>query len=173
MNSQVLRFADERCSLDALNKELEKQAAALEAALRRARLNYSIAVNKLQKDLELLSSQVVSMFETNENIIKQAFPESRPPCLQGDPIIVHSQENCDDTTLLQFQNQNLGSKKQPVGGDTLLEDLKRPLYLQEGLYQKVEEELGEMHSVNLNLEIYSKTLQETLLEANAESNMIN
>ncbi|XP_022894505.1 putative leucine-rich repeat-containing protein DDB_G0290503 isoform X1 [Olea europaea var. sylvestris] len=173
MNHQVLRFANERRGLDALNNELEKRAATSEAALRRARLNYSIAVDKLQKDLELLSSQVVSMFETNENIIKQAFPESPPPCLLGNPKILQSQEDYDPTKVLQNSNQNLGPRKQAVGGDILLEDLKRSLYLQEGLYQKVEEELGEMHSVNLNLDIYSKTLQEMLLEANADINMIN
>ncbi|KAL2503784.1 fbd [Abeliophyllum distichum] len=173
MSHQLLRFADERRGLDALNKELEKRAATSEAALRRARLNYSIAVDKLQKDLELLSSQVVSMFETNENIIKQAFPESSPPCLQGHLKILQSQEDYDATKLLQYQNQNLGARKQPVIGDILLEDLKRSLYLQEGLYQKVEEELGEMHSVNLNLDVYSKTLQEMLLEANADIKMIN
>ncbi|CAI9777978.1 unnamed protein product [Fraxinus pennsylvanica] len=173
MNSQVLRFADERRGLDALNKELEKRVATSEAALRRARLNYSIAVDKLQKDLELLSSQVVSMFETNENIIKHAFPESPPPYLQGRPKILQSEEDYEATKLMQYHNQNLGPRKQLAGGDILLEDLKRSLYLQEGLYQKVEEELGEMHSVNLNLDVYSKTLQETLLEANAEINMIN
>ncbi|KAK9748677.1 hypothetical protein RND81_02G072900 [Saponaria officinalis] len=51
------------------NKELEKRAATSEAALRRARMNYSVSVNQLQKDLGALSLQVLSMYETNGNLV--------------------------------------------------------------------------------------------------------
>ncbi|KAK4390202.1 hypothetical protein Sango_2083500 [Sesamum angolense] len=166
MNQQMLRFVEERHELETLNKELEKRVTTSEAALRRARLNYSIAVDKLQKDLELLSSQVISMFETNENLIKQALPSQ--PESQEDLKLLHNSEDDDITKLLQFQNQNLGLKKRSVGGDILLEDLRRSVSLQEELYQKVEEELTEMYSVNLNLDIYSKALQESLHEAEAD-----
>ncbi|KAL0361507.1 UNVERIFIED_CONTAM: hypothetical protein Sradi_3835200 [Sesamum radiatum] len=166
MNQQMLQFVEERHDLETLNKELEKRVTTSEAALRRARLNYSIAVDKLQKDLELLSSQVISMFETNENLIKQALPSQ--PESQGDLKLLHNSEDDDITKLLQFQNQNLGLKKRSVGGDILLEDLRRSVCLQEELYQKVEEELIEMYSVNLNLDIYSKALQESLHEAEAD-----
>ncbi|KAL2231983.1 UNVERIFIED_CONTAM: hypothetical protein Sindi_1378300, partial [Sesamum indicum] len=166
MNQQMLRFVEERHELETLNKELEKRVTTSEAALRRARLNYSIAVDKLQKDLELLSSQVISMFETNENLIKQALPSQ--PLSEGDLKLMHNPEDDEITKLLQFQNHNLGLKKRSVGGDILLEDLRRSVCLQEELYQKVEEELIEMYSVNLNLDIYSKALQESLHEAEAD-----
>ncbi|KAG8377348.1 hypothetical protein BUALT_Bualt08G0023800 [Buddleja alternifolia] len=161
MNEQMSRFVDERNDLEAINKELEKRATTSEAALRRARLNYSIAVDKLQKDLELLSSQVMSMFETNENLIKQALPSQ--------PHLIRDQDPQDYATILSTaQNQNLCLRKRSVGGDILLEDLKRSFCMQEELYQKVEQELIEMYSVNLGLDIYSKALQESFCEANDE-----
>ncbi|KAL3514049.1 hypothetical protein ACH5RR_026766 [Cinchona calisaya] len=165
MNEQILQFAEERHDWEALNKELERRATTSEAAFRRARLNYSIAVNKLQKDLELLSSQVVSMFETNENIVKHAFPETSQPPFPDYLEIMQNFEDSDSVKIWQRQNQNMGVRKQ-LGGDVLLEDLKKSLSLQEELCQKVEEELTEMHSVNLHLDVFSRTLQETLSEAN-------
>ncbi|KAL3640770.1 hypothetical protein CASFOL_015738 [Castilleja foliolosa] len=139
MNQQMLKFSE----LEVLNEELNRRASTSEAALRRARMNYSIAVDKLRKDLQVLSSQVVSMFETNENLIKQALPS----------------KDDDAARLSKFRNQN---------SDILLEDLKRSLCLQEDHYQKVEKELIEMYSSNLNLDIYSSALQESLCEANAD-----
>ncbi|KAL8523547.1 hypothetical protein ACS0TY_013496 [Phlomoides rotata] len=162
-NQQMLRFVDERLELETVNKELERRATTSEAALRRARLNYSIAVDKLQKDLELLSSQVLSMFETNESLIKQALPS------QPDSHIDRRLSEDDDVTKLsQFQNQNLGSRKRSVGGDVLLEDLKASFLMQEELYQKDQEELIDMYSMNLNLDIYSKALEQSLCEADAD-----
>ncbi|KAL1216270.1 hypothetical protein V5N11_016889 [Cardamine amara subsp. amara] len=171
MNEQTLRFSEEKKTLDSLNEELDKRAMAAEAALKRARLNYSIAVNHLQKDLELLSSQVVSMFETNENLIKQAFPD--PPqsfreCIESTNDSKPEKQDTRDVKLTQFQNEKKGMKERPLKGDILLENLKRSLHVQEGLYQKVEEELYEMHSRNLYLEVFSNILQETFLEANVD-----
>ncbi|KAG7592583.1 NT-type C2 domain [Arabidopsis thaliana x Arabidopsis arenosa] len=172
MNEQTLRFSEEKKTLDSLNKELDKRAMAAEAGLKRARLNYSIAVNHLQKDLELLSSQVVSMFETNENLIKQAFPE--PPqsfheCIQSTDDSNPEKQDTRDVKLTQFQNEKKGMKERPFKGDIiLLEDLKRSLHVQESLYQKVEEELYEMHSRNLYLEVFSNILRETFLEASVD-----
>ncbi|CDY30647.1 BnaAnng04220D [Brassica napus] len=160
VNEQALRFSEEKKTLVSLNEELDKRAMAAEAALKRARLNYSIAVNHLQKDLELLSSQVVSMFETNENLIKQAFPDpgdSKP-----------EKQDTRDVKLTQFQNEKKGMKERPLKGDILLENLQRSLQVQESLYQKVEEELYEMHSRNLYLEVFSKILQETFLQASVD-----
>ncbi|GMP46112.1 hypothetical protein CsSME_00014393 [Camellia sinensis var. sinensis] len=168
MNEQILRFTQERRDLDSINKDLEKRATTSEAALRRARMNYSIAVDHLQKDLDLLSFQVLSMFETNENLIKQTFSETSQLCFEGQPEAVRSVEEFHATKLLQYQNQNAGvNKSLLLGGDILLEDMKKSLLLQEGLYQKVEEELSEMHVVNVHLDVFSKILQETLLEASA------
>ncbi|XVF39466.1 hypothetical protein PTKIN_Ptkin01aG0037100 [Pterospermum kingtungense] len=172
MNEQILRFAEEKQDLESLSKELERRAVIAEAALKRARLNYSIAVGQLQKDLELLSSQVMSVFETNENLIRQAFVDSSQPNSQGysEMVLNHrgDSEEFQPTRPLHSQNQYVGLKKQQLGGDILLEDLKRSLHLQENLYRKVEEEVCEMHYLYVYLDVFSKTLQETLLEASAE-----
>jgi chromosome segregation ATPase len=169
LNGQLLRVVEEKRDLDSLNKEFERRTVTAEAALKRARLNYSIAVDQLQKDLELLSVQVLSMFETNENLIRQAFVDSSQSCFEGNPITTESQRSGSSEVrmgkLFQFQNQFVGKKKQQLGGDILLDDLKRSLHLQEGLYRKVEEEACEMHFDNLYLDVLSNVLQETLLEA--------
>ncbi|KAL7154622.1 hypothetical protein ABFS83_03G013800 [Erythranthe nasuta] len=130
MSQQMLRFVEEKRDLEVINEELEKRATISEAALKRARLNYSIAVDKLQKDLDVLSSQVTSMFETNESLIKQAVP---------------------------IQNQEDYETKK-----------KRSFSMHEELYRRAEEELIEMYSMNLNLDIYSRALQEPLIEADFE-----
>ncbi|KAG8660427.1 interaptin [Manihot esculenta] len=166
LNDQIARLAEDKCDLDSLNKELEGRAVTAEAALKRARLNYSIAVDQLQKDLELLSSQILSMYETNENLIRQAFVDSSQTSIRG----FDSGEYV--SKLLQFQNQAVGIKKQQLGGDSL-GDLKRSLHLQEGLYRKVEEEVHEMHFVNMYLDVLSRALQETLLGANKDVKLMD
>ncbi|CAL4933032.1 unnamed protein product [Urochloa decumbens] len=75
MNDQLMRFVEDRTALEAQNKELERRAVATETALKRVRFNYSAAVERLQKDLELLSFQVLSMYESNETLAKQSFLE--------------------------------------------------------------------------------------------------
>ncbi|KAH7532643.1 hypothetical protein FEM48_Zijuj04G0043500 [Ziziphus jujuba var. spinosa] len=101
--------SEEKHDLDSLNKDLERRAATAEAALKRARLNYSIAVDQLQKDLELLSSQVLSMYETNENLIKQAFSESSLPSFPEYEEMAQNQKldskESHAARLLQCQNQ--------------------------------------------------------------------
>lgn len=172
MSQRLLQLADERRDLDTLNKELERRAATSEAALKRARLNYSIAVDKLQKDLELLSSQVVAMFETNENLIKQAIPEPSQSQFLGYADVVQNLEEYDNTEQLRSQDQHVIARKLTLSGDVLTDDLKRSLCLQEELYRKVEEELGDMHSVNLHLDIFSRVLLETVYEVNAKAGMM-
>ncbi|XP_038875184.1 uncharacterized protein PFB0145c isoform X2 [Benincasa hispida] len=171
MNSCLMNFAEEKKSLDSINKELERRAASAETALKRARLNYSIAVNQLQKDLDLLSVQVTSVFETNENLIKHALSGSSLPSRQEYYEIGWNPgvelEEFSTGKLLQSQNHDAGVKKYHSSGGIFSEDLKRSLYLQEGLYQKVEDEVFEVHLVNIYLDVFSKTLQETLLEANS------
>ncbi|XP_021656815.2 uncharacterized protein LOC110647327 isoform X2 [Hevea brasiliensis] len=167
LNNQILRLAEDKHDIDSLNKELERRAVTAEAALKRARLNYSIAVDQLQKDLELLSFQVLSMYETNENLIRQAFVYSSQESVQGFDSGEYGAK------LLQFQNQSDGLRKQQLGGDSLLDDLKRSLHLREGLYQKVEEEVCEMHFVNIYLDVLSRALQETLLCSNEDVKLMN
>ncbi|KAK9073006.1 hypothetical protein SSX86_007328 [Deinandra increscens subsp. villosa] len=79
MNNQILKITEEKHALNCVNKELEKRVTTLEAALERGRLNYSIAVTQLQKDLDMLSAQVSSMFETNQNLIKRTFSSGNCP----------------------------------------------------------------------------------------------
>ncbi|CAA0831626.1 Unknown protein [Striga hermonthica] len=88
LSQHMVRSADERRELEALNEELERRAVTSETALKRAHLNYSIAVDKLQEDLRLLSSQVTSMFETNEKLIKNALPtRDMKRCAGGDILL--------------------------------------------------------------------------------------
>ncbi|XP_031394094.1 COP1-interactive protein 1 [Punica granatum] len=148
MNDKLILRTEEKHELNVLNKELERRAVTAEAALKRARLNYSIAVRQLQKDLELLSSQVSAMYEANQNLIKEAIQ---------DPEEVNPAGTYKSRALLQ--------KKQNLGGEALLDDLRRSLSLQEELYRKVEEEVRDMHYENMCLDIFSKILRETLLEA--------
>ncbi|KAK3153539.1 hypothetical protein QOZ80_2BG0176770 [Eleusine coracana subsp. coracana] len=75
MNDQLMRFVEDRTALEAQNKELERRAFATETALKRVRFNYSAVVERLQKDLDLLSFQVLSMYESNETLAKQTFFE--------------------------------------------------------------------------------------------------
>lgn len=168
MNEQVTRFSEERRDMDSINKELGRRVVTSEAALKRARLNYSIAVDQLQKDLELLSFQVLSMFETNQNLMKQAFSENLQPCCPGYLDAVQKFEKFDVAKLSRSLNQSPGIEKQLFGGDILVVDMKKSLRLQEDLYQKVEEELCEMHSTNIYLDVFSKILQETLVAANSD-----
>ncbi|XP_024027678.1 COP1-interactive protein 1 [Morus notabilis] len=173
MNKQIMLFSEEKSNLDSLNKDLERRALTSEAALKRARLNYSIAVNQLQKDLELLSVQVLSMYETNENLIKQAFSDSSQP-ISYEEVTKNKKLESKEFQAVKLSvrhNGFEGVKKQNLDGDIISEDLKRSLHLQKGVYQKVEEVL-EVHTVNVHLDIFSKTLQATLLEASAEFRLL-
>ncbi|XP_050376723.1 COP1-interactive protein 1 [Argentina anserina] len=176
MSNEIIKFSKERHDLDALTKELERRASTAEAALKRARLNYSIAVDHLQKDLELLSSQVLSMHETNENLIKQAFADSVLPSFQGREVMIRNPKRETETFHAekhkQHPKQSNGVKRQHLDGDILSDDLRRSLLLQKETYQKVEEEVYEVHLVNVYLDIFSKTLEVTLIEASADFGLL-
>lgn len=168
MKEQIVKFDEDKRILNSLNNELERRAVSAEAALKRARLNYSIAVGQLQKDLELLSGQVFSMYETNENLIKQAFSDSSLPSSNGCSETFKHLKNPEEglfSNQLLSQSQNAALNKQHYGEDFIPKDLKQSFHLQEGLYKQVEEEVSHVHSVNIYLEVFSKALQETLLEA--------
>ncbi|KAD6796713.1 hypothetical protein E3N88_07609 [Mikania micrantha] len=130
ISGEFQSLKSEMNDLSSVNNELQKRVTVSESALKRARLNYSIAVSQLQKDLDMLSFQVLSMFETNQTVIKEAFADTS-----------------------QSSSKHLS------------DDLKKSLSIQENIYKKVEEELGEMCSTNLQLNVYSETLVETLYEA--------
>ncbi|KAM0906406.1 hypothetical protein ACQ4PT_016770 [Festuca glaucescens] len=99
MNDQLMRFVEDRTALEAQNKEFERRAVATETALKRVRWNYSAAVDRLQKDLELLSFQVLSMYESNETLAKQSiiedtesFPEEHSAIADIHGISEHGQD---------------------------------------------------------------------------------
>ncbi|KAG5034639.1 hypothetical protein JHK87_009549 [Glycine soja] len=170
MNEQIMKFAEDKHILESLNSDFERRAISAEAALKRARLNYSIAVGQLQKDLELLSCQVLSMHETNENLIKQTLSDSSLPNADGSPEPVTYPKISEGRTFNRSlcQNHSSSLQRQHLGEDILLSDLKRSLQLQEGLYRQVEEEISQMHFVNIYSDVFSKALQETLLEASLD-----
>ncbi|XP_057442265.1 uncharacterized protein LOC130733988 [Lotus japonicus] len=170
MNEQIMKFSEDKRILESLNSEFERRAISAEAALKRARLNYSIAVGQLQKDLELLSCQVLSMHETNENLMKQTFSDSSLPNADACPEPAKYPRNSEDHTSnrLLCQNHSSSLHRQHLGEDILLNDLKRSLQLQEGLYKQVEEEIFQVHYVNICSDVFSKALQETLLQASLD-----
>ncbi|KAL8144281.1 hypothetical protein V2J09_017313 [Rumex salicifolius] len=174
MSDQILHLAEERCNMDSLNKELERRAISAEAALKRARLNYSIAVNQLQKDLEVLSLQVLSMYETNESLIRKAFSEVSPTGFEEYPVAVQRDildtKDPKVTTNSVCQNHKVGTRN---GGKMLLEDLNDSLVFQEELYKKIECEVNEINLRNLYLDVFARSLQETLQEAIADTMIQN
>ncbi|KHN09149.1 hypothetical protein glysoja_025610 [Glycine soja] len=170
MNEQIMKFSEDKRILESLNSEFERRAVSAEAALKRARLNYCIAVGQLQKDLELLSCQVLSMHETNENLIKQTLSDSSLPNTDGspEPVTYPKLSEGHTSNRLLCRNHSSSLQKQHLGEDILLGDLKRSLQLQEGLYRQVEEEISQMHFANIYSDVFSKALQETLLEASLD-----
>jgi hypothetical protein len=111
MNDQLMRFVEDRTTLEAQNKEFERRAVATETALKRVRWNYSAAVDRLQKDLELLSFQVLSMYESNETLAKQSiiedtesFPEEHSAIADIHGISEHGQ---DKPLVKQFGPEGL------------------------------------------------------------------
>ncbi|XP_074280371.1 uncharacterized protein LOC141605482 isoform X2 [Silene latifolia] len=144
----------QNCRLSAHNKELEQRAANSEDALRRTRMNYSSTVDQLQKDLELLSLQVLSMFETNETLIGEALSEASQPSFQDTDV----NQNMESQLPFVIKNHHIGSSR-------LLEDVKSSVESPEDLCMKMQEELSEMHLANINLNIFSVTLYQALLEA--------
>ncbi|KAL9312625.1 hypothetical protein ACSQ67_018077 [Phaseolus vulgaris] len=170
MNEQMMKFSEDKRILETLNSEFERRAISAEAALKRARLNYSIAVGQLQKDLELLSCQVLSMHETNENLIKQTLSDSSLPNTDDNPeqVVYPKISEGHTSNRLQCQNHSSSLQRQHLGEDILLNDLKRSLQVQEGLYVQVEEEMSQMHFANMYSDVFSKALQETLFEASID-----
>ncbi|XP_027904494.1 putative leucine-rich repeat-containing protein DDB_G0290503 [Vigna unguiculata] len=170
MNEQMMKFSEDKRILETLNNEFERRAISAEAALKRARLNYSIAVGQLQKDLELLSCQVLSMHETNENLIKQTLSDSSVPDTDDSPeqVVYPKISEAHTSNRLLYQNHSSSLQRQHLGEDILLNDLKRSLQAQEGLYIQVEEEISQMHFANIYSDVFSKALQETLLEASID-----
>ncbi|WOL09418.1 sporulation-specific protein 15-like [Canna indica] len=118
MNEQFMAFAEDKNNIESQNKELERRAIASETALKRVRWNYSIAVDRLQKDVELLSFQVLSMYETNENLAKQTFADAYQHYVEESPKDT-STCNVNDGTFTSFDQEHYqsgGSRGQTENG---------------------------------------------------------
>lgn len=174
MNGQFLRFAAERNCLNSLNKDLEKRAIVSENALKRVRLNYAIAVDRLQKDLELLSFQVLSMHETNENLAKhsfvdvsQLFPsqytvmDSRVVKLQSE--MVSSQTDCDSMMV----NGNISRSEFPVNKRNTYNSQWKPENTETSpqLKEDKDTELSEMFLHNMHCEVFTVALKDSIFNA--------
>ncbi|KAL9271606.1 hypothetical protein AKJ16_DCAP23051, partial [Drosera capensis] len=149
MSSNILKHEQEKHELDSLNKELERRASTSETTLRRLRLNYSIAVNQLQKELETLSCQIVSMYETNENLVKKVFEEALKPCFEG-----YSEATWSENAVKRDLN--------------ILEDLRKSITSRKELHQESEEELYGICLAYSQLDVFGQILQHSLREATAE-----
>lgn len=136
MKDQMSILSKERDDLDCVNKKLKKKVTTLESALERARINYTVAVTQLQKNLDMLSSQVSSLFETNQNLIKETFSESS----------ITSSERCPNKITTCGEKQILGS------------------------HHLSDEELNEICSANLYLNVYSASLEEKIFEVIIDAN---
>ncbi|KAL9275774.1 hypothetical protein AKJ16_DCAP16448 [Drosera capensis] len=149
MSSNILKHEQEKRELDSLNKELERRASTSETTLRRLRLNYSIAVNQLQKELETLSCQIVSMYETNENLVKKVFEEALKPCFEG-----YSEATWSENAVKRDLN--------------ILEDLRKSITSRKELHRENEEELYGICLAYSQLDVLGQILQQSLREATAE-----
>ncbi|KAJ1294457.1 hypothetical protein BS78_01G147400 [Paspalum vaginatum] len=117
MNDQLMRFVEDRTALEAQNKELERRAVATETALKRVRFNHSAAVERLQKDLELLSFQVLSMYESNETLAKQSFLEDFDSLPEENSVVEDSCGNKEHEqhrpSVKQIGSEGLYVEKEP------------------------------------------------------------
>ncbi|CAM0947344.1 unnamed protein product [Alopecurus aequalis] len=177
MNDQLMRFVEDRTALEAQNKEFERRAVATETALKRVRWNYSAAVDRLQKDLELLSFQVLSMYESHETLAKQSivedtesFPEEHSAIADIHSINEHEQ---DMTTVKQFGPEGLVATESQEfsaengtsrnfsykmdGQKNLLRALKRP----KDASSTMESEILETYAVNIECQVFSDVLRES------------
>ncbi|XP_072977903.1 uncharacterized protein [Typha angustifolia] len=119
MDEQLMRFVKERNAFESQKKELEKRATASEAALQRVRRNYSIAVNRLEKDLELLSFQVLSMYETNETLAKQDFTDAYHICPEEDSEDAQLYSSKDDPLRLFYQKDTYKPDDDQIQSESL------------------------------------------------------
>ncbi|XP_078444866.1 sporulation-specific protein isoform X2 [Wolffia australiana] len=149
---KIVKFSEEKQRLEAINKELEERVIASESMLKRVRRTQSTVVDQLQKDLESLSAQVLSMFETNENLAKQILEEAPKllSCENPKPPIF-----ADKSNHLECHQDPCSALR---ASDMLVRNFEN------GGISGSEEEFHDLHALNLHLEVLVKLLQEKLLE---------
>ncbi|KAD6119488.1 hypothetical protein E3N88_10759 [Mikania micrantha] len=169
MNNQILKLTEEKHDLNLANKELEERVASLESALERGRLSYSIAVTQLQKDLDMLSDQVSSMFETNQNLIRQKFsPENCTNIAQNlcgkDDFSDELYEIC----LLEQPSESLRIAFMKEQCETMVQELKQQLFVSkrhgDDILIKLQDALDEIESRKKSEASYLKKIEELLLK---------
>ncbi|KAL5992273.1 hypothetical protein ACLOJK_013189 [Asimina triloba] len=133
MNEQLQRYTEDWCKLDDVNKELEKRVMASETTFSRVHRHYSISVGQLLKDLELLSFQVTSLFETNNKVSWQPFveasetysdfieecPDKAQSCLQEDGSESAIQKEQHETNLHAIQEDTTILREAGENGEEL------------------------------------------------------
>ncbi|KAJ3702653.1 hypothetical protein LUZ61_006358 [Rhynchospora tenuis] len=151
MNDLIVKSVEERKELEILNKELERRAIASENTLKRVRQNYTAAVDRLQKDLELLSFQVLSMYESNETLAKQPFEHS------DSNLNLNLDSNLEEAPLSRFHSNN----QLPLNGGSEEERSKKTSrYI--GVDAHTEDEILSMYVAMVQLDFFSELLIEAL-----------
>ena len=154
MNETFAILSEEKRLLESVNKKLEKRVVASKDMLKRIRSTYLTTIDQLQKDLELLSAQVLSLFETNENLAKKALEEV-PKLLYRDNhkflevsdksnILESHQEPCQIFNAEKLRNAEIPRKEESMEAD----------------------ELHELYALNLSLNVIVEILKEILLDKN-------
>ncbi|KAJ4820312.1 sporulation-specific protein [Rhynchospora pubera] len=150
MNDLMVKSVEERKGLEILNKELERRAIASENTLKRVRQNYTAAVDRLQKDLELLSFQVLSMYESNETLAKQPFEHS------DSNLNLKLDSNLEEAPLSRFHSDN-----QLLLNAGLEEESKKTSRCI-GIDAHTEDEILSMYVAMVQLDFFSELLIEAL-----------
>nr|CAB3494877.1 unnamed protein product [Digitaria exilis] len=179
MNDQLMRFVEDRTALESQNKELERRAAATETALKRVRFNYSAAVERLQKDLELLSFQEVNISGLDEASLLHELQSKNYAGVMKSLEFFHQQtcnkvlhvqqekevvvKMCD---ALQRRSENAESElydmKQKYACD--LDATKQKLNFSEELVEKLQQELQDMAN-KLRISIVLEAMLSSEIEA--------
>jgi chromosome segregation ATPase len=146
MNSLMARSVEEKKGLEVLSKELERRAVASENTLKRVRQNYTAAVDRLQKDLELLSFQVLSIYESNETLAKQPFEQS------DSNLNLNLDSNLEEVSLAECHSNN------QIHSNRELEEVRSKEILSTGISAHPEDEILAMYVAMVQLGFFSELL---------------
>ncbi|KAF3326403.1 putative leucine-rich repeat-containing protein [Carex littledalei] len=147
MDGLMVRSVEDKKGLEILNKELEKRAVASENSLKRVRQNYTVAVGRLQKDLELLSFQVLSIYESNETLAKQPFEHS------DSSLNLNSDPNLEKVSLGRPHSNN----QIHMNGE-LEEERSKEISRCIGISTHTEDEILAMYVAMVQLDFFSELL---------------
>lgn len=155
MDDLMVRSVEDKKGLEILNKELEKRAVASENSLKRVRQNYTVAVDRLQKDLELLSFQVLSIYESNETLAKQPFEHS------DSSLNLNSDPNLEKVSLGRSHSNN----QIHMNGE-LEEERSKEISRCIGINMHTEDEILAIYVTMVQLDFFSELLIGAVNSAN-------